>query len=246
MATIRELISGSLRILGVVQAGQAPGAPDMEVARSALVSLLDSWAADRLLVFAVKPHYFQVAGGTAEYTIGPGANFNTERPVRIEFASFIPDAALVGDVYVPNKQHLFLKVEALNVQEFSALSMAHLESPYPLAFHSDQNSPVSTVTLYPKPTRSGVLVLYIWAPFDLDVDLDTELGFPPGYERALRFGLAVELAPEFGKILAPEVMMIAASAIGKIRRANSRPQTLDSTIGGGGFHYITGGFTRFP
>jgi hypothetical protein len=248
MASIRELVTGALRVLGVVQAGQPPTQGEADAALSALASLLDSWAADRLLVFAVKPHYFAVQGGKQEYTMGPGADFEVARPVRVEHASFVPDAALteLGE-YVPDRRHLSLRVEPLNVQEFAALTMRSVEGPYPLALHADGDSPVGRVTLFPAPTKSGVLVLYLWSPFDVTVDLDTPLGFPPGYERALRFGLAIELAPEFGKVLSPETMAIAASALGKVRRANSRPQTLDATLcGGRSFHYSTGGFLPFP
>ena len=63
------------------------------------------------------------------------------------------------------------------------------------------------------------------------------LPLPPGYERALRYALAVELAPEFGKTPSPIVLSTAAESFGLIKSRNAQPQYLyfDATLTSGGY-----------
>jgi len=63
-------------------------------------------------------------------------------------------------------------------------------------------------------------------------DYDTLYDLPPGYARALRYNLAVELAPEFGRPLDPLVAGLAAESLATIKRANVRtvPVGVDAAL----------------
>jgi hypothetical protein len=56
--------------------------------------------------------------------------------------------------------------------------------------------------------------------------LDTELTFPPGYERALRFGLALDLAVEYGREASTALVGAFAQAFSAIKRTNTVVPTL--------------------
>ena len=51
--------------------------------------------------------------------------------------------------------------------------------------------------------------------------LDTVLYFPPGYMRAFAYGLACELAPEFGVEPSPQVQRIAMTSKRNLKRINN-------------------------
>jgi hypothetical protein len=77
------------------------------------------------------------------------------------------------------------------------------------------------------------------------VILTTSLSFPPGYEKALRYTLATNLAPEYGVAVSPAVAAIAASSKADIKRANKKRvlAAYDSTLlGEPAFAYYQRGY----
>ena len=65
-------------------------------------------------------------------------------------------------------------------------------------------------------------MLYLPTPLTEFADLSTAYTFPPGYERAIRSNLAVELAPFYGIPVSPDLRNQASSAMLRIKRANVR------------------------
>jgi hypothetical protein len=68
-------------------------------------------------------------------------------------------------------------------------------------------------------------------------DINDDLAFPPGYERALLYALAVDLAPEYPAVtLSQSVIDTADDALADIKRANNtqqQPATFDFALAGG-------------
>ncbi len=57
-------------------------------------------------------------------------------------------------------------------------------------------------------------------------DLTTAHTFPPSYARALRYNLAVELSPEFGRPIDPQVLQMAGRFLQKLKQENWTPDLL--------------------
>lgn len=111
-------------------------------------------------------------------------------------------------------------------------------------------------------TRGDVLVVSpvqvggTGSGFQLTVDevsstLDDPINFPPGYERFLRYGLALELAAEFGKTPSELIQSNYADAKLNVQSLNYVPSFMrgDGGMSRGGkarfFNYITGNFWSF-
>lgn len=254
--TLRELITSSLRLLNAVEAGQAPTADDMEVGRQALNVLIDSWSADRLAIYSVSPYYFPLTGGKKDYTLGVGGDWNIERPMNIEQATLTMNASLVlglNGLYdlVSNGQTLDLPVSILNDAQYASMTVKSITSTFPIALYDNGNYPLRTISVWPIPTQTNVMTLWLWQPLANVEQLDATVSFPPGYERALKFNLALELAAEFGKELPGQIAMIAADSYGKIKRMNSPSQVIvgSPSIAAGPraaqFNWVTGNFINW-
>ena len=77
----------------------------------------------------------------------------------------------------------------------------------------------------------------------------TTVSFPPGYYKAFKYQLGVELAPIFGKKITtyPDVMKIASDSFANIKRANKKLRVMqigseysDASASGGYVDWRTG------
>lgn len=69
-------------------------------------------------------------------------------------------------------------------------------------------------------------MLYSWKPFSSFASVNDEIELPPGYERALRYNLAVELYPEYGKEPPASIYSAAQESKAAIKRMNIKPSYL--------------------
>jgi hypothetical protein len=75
--------------------------------------------------------------------------------------------------------------------------------------------------IYPVPTK---LIEFHFISVDeltRPANLATDLTFPPGYLRAFRYNLAMELAPEFGVEPSGQVQRIAMTSKRNLKRVNN-------------------------
>lgn len=213
MATARDLIKGSLRLIGAIATGETPSADEQADGLSALNDMLASWSNERLLVPTRTREELSVSASPV--TIGDGATLDTERPLSVDAAT-----VLIGAVEYP--------LEILSPERWQAISQKDLTSSIPTSLFIEGTFPNETLNLWPAPAGSVTLVLYSWKAMTSIATANTTLSFPDGYLRALRYNLAVELAPEYGRVVTQEVAMIAREAKANIKRMNKRPVTVVS------------------
>ena len=95
------------------------------------------------------------------------------------------------------------------------------------------------------PTVAHSLVLYYDEPFAQFPDLTTPVSLAPGYAKALRCNLAIELAPEFGRVVDPTVERLARESLADVKRQNFAlvEVGIDPALtgGGGGYNILTDG-----
>lgn len=86
MTTPRELINGALRLINVVQANESPTAEDTAVSAESLNAMIDSWSNEKLAIFTSNPYFYTLTPGKKDYTLGPGGDWDIERPMEVSMA----------------------------------------------------------------------------------------------------------------------------------------------------------------
>lgn len=220
--TGNELIARSMRLMGYLSSGETPSGNDAQDALSALNDLIDAWKLERLFIFTIARTTKTLTSGTASYTIGSGGDINIDRPIWIDRATLIYDTSAATPSETP--------LELFTDQRWQEVRQKTLQSGLADGIFYDHGFTAGLGRIYPWPipnTSTTQLVLYVpstaVAAF---ADLTTDYTFPPGYSRMLRYNLAVEMAPEWGREVPLRVDTTATSSLSAVKRANNRPREL--------------------
>lgn len=213
--TARDLIKGSLRLLGVLASGEEPTAAEAADALTSLNSLIDTWRTERLMVYAITPESFSLVANQKVYTMGPGGNFDTVRPQNIDMVQMIYTGS-------GTPQPLNLPIQIINRDQYNAFVVPDTASSIPLWVYVDDSFPQRKLYFYTVPTEAYAVEIFTWKLLGAIANLNADISFPPGYERALRFNLALELAPEFGMSPSQVVIANAMEAKAAVKSLNNQ------------------------
>ena len=224
--TTRQLIRGSLRLLGAVESGENVEANETADALEALNALLLSWSLERLHIFHISRLEVPTVPGQQTYTWGPGGNIVGARPLRLERAliNLGPGSGSGGTLEWP--------ISVWTQDEYeSGLRLKQLGSTIAWGVYLEESFPLARLHVWPVPTLTTTrLILFPWLQLMSLPTLDTLVDFPPGYERLLRYGLAVELAPEYGREAPTVVVMTLAEAKSAVKRMNTKVPLLGQPV----------------
>jgi hypothetical protein len=230
--TAAELIRGAFRVLGVLAAGETPAAQEEKDGLSALNDMLDSWAGERLALFATLRSVHALTPGLSPHTIGPSGTFDTARPVRVDRASVAPASA-------PGTEQPLSLLSDADWQ----VTRSKASEGRPVALWVETAYPLMKLHLWPIPSAADSLVLYTWQQLGRLASAAADFDMPPGYARAIRYNLAKELAPEYGVALSAEAADIANESKTTLKRLNHRPSFARSEAAvllGGSPNLVTG------
>ena len=209
--TAGDIITGALRLLGVVAEGESPSPESAADALSAMNQMIESWNTERLSVFATEDQIFSWPATVISRTMGPTGNFVGNRPITIDDSTYFKDPS-TGVSY---------GLKLINQQQYNGIALKTVRSTYPQVMWVNMTYPDIEMYIYPVPTR--VLEFHIVSVEELTrpAILATNLTFPPGYLRAFRYNLACELAPEFGVEPSRQVQRIAMTSKRNLKRINN-------------------------
>lgn len=237
MATYLDLVTASLKRIGVVGAGQTPSSEDADDALLRLNALLDSWATERLFIPSITRTTWTIVSGTGSYTVGAGGSVNIARPV------YVTDIRFQDTSITPT---LEMALDELTDQGYANIPQKSITSTYPTARYYNPtftSTGYATITLWPVPTSSTLQgVIYHPTTLIQVASLDTTLLLQPGYQWMLTENLAVALAPEHGIQVPDAISASARDAKANIKRANIRlveQATIEGQLlGGSGMYSI--------
>ena len=209
--TAGDIITGALRLLGVVAEGESPSPESAADALSAMNQMIESWNTERLSVFSTQDQIFSWPATVISRTMGPTGDFVGNRPITIDDSTYFKDPS-TGVSY---------GLKLINQQQYNGIALKTVRSTYPQVMWVNMTYPDIEMYIYPVPTR--VLEFHIVSVEELTrpAILATNLTFPPGYLRAFRYNLACELAPEFGVEPSRQVQRIAMTSKRNLKRINN-------------------------
>ena len=215
MTTARDIVKGALRKISAIGTGASLSDEEAQDALTLLNGMMASWGAEGSLIFTETKETFTLTSAGA-YTIGTGADFNTERPVYISSAYV---------TYGVTDQML----HEYDNNEYSAIPQKDI-SGIPEVYYYDANFPTATMYLYPTPSGADTITINSYKPLTSFSDLDTSFNMPAEYEVALVYNLAVLIAPEYEMEALPTVQKSATRFKKTIKAQNDRNNKLLSTI----------------
>lgn len=205
-----RIIELSAKTAGILGVGQTLTGEDTADALDTLNMMLGQWAQKRWLVY----HLIDVSKlctGAQSYTVGPGGDFDTVRPNRLE-AAFIRQVSSQVDYPLSVLE---------SREDYNRISLKTLQS-MPSYIWYDSDYPVGTVYPWPNPTSDYELHLTLKAPISAFPDLVTEINLPPEYQEALMYNLAGRLRPLYQLPPDATVAALAAASLNTIRNANAQ------------------------
>jgi hypothetical protein len=233
MATAQTIVEAALRNIGAIAIEEPISGAEAADALNLLNNMIATWNTENLMIYSVTPEVFPVVANQASYTMGPGGNFNTTRPVLIENA-YMRDSA--GNDY---------QMSIVNYDVYSAIISKYTSSALPTVMYDNGDFPLKTITFWPIASDASYsFVLWSWKAITNLPLLTTAISLPPGYQSALEFNLAVWLCPRYGKTCPPELAALASSTKAQIKKINYEVKelTFDPTLTKRGrvFNWLTG------
>lgn len=221
--TARDLINSSFRLIGVLASGES--LPD-DMAADGLNSLnqmIDLWSTQSLMILSRVFEYFPLVVNQTAYQWGTGApDFNSPRPQKIEDINW---------QQVSGSTTVELPIEIINQDQWAAIAVKTITSNLPTRMWPQYLFPYMIVNFWPIPSVAGNVVIWSWKPLSSVASLTTNLVLPPGYSKMMRYNLAVELAPEYGKVLDEIILAQAIDSKADVKRMNIQPLLMGCDVG---------------
>ena len=212
--TAQTIINGALRLLQVASTDVTITSDEANDALESLNQMIDGWSNESLMLYHVQREQFTCTPGLNPHTIGLGGSFNTSVPVHIEAST-----VSVGGIDYP--------VIQIDYDDYAVIKLKTLQNTYPEYMYFDRNSPIlGNLYMYPVPSTASTINLYSRKQLTTFASLTDTISFPVGYVKALKYSLAVELAPEYQVSAGADVIQLAISAKANLKRTNRRPLTL--------------------
>lgn len=253
MATVRDLIEGALREIGVLAEGETATASQAWEGVQRLNRFVERLSLERLTIYQTVRTTFTIASGDGAYSIGAtsgyksppqagdvAAGINVYRPVFINEVRFI-DTSTDPDTEYP--------LAKLTDDAYAAITLKAQTSTFPQAWYYNPTYADGALILWPTPTSSTLQgVLYVPTAFrgfgsgiptatNAATILSTDISLPDGYEEMLTTNLAMLLCPAYDRQPHPVLAQAARDSMAAIKRANRRDMDLSfeaGALGGSG------------
>ena len=185
-----QLITGALRMLGVVAQGETPTNVQILEAAEALNMLVKAYEADGMPLWGIETYGITLVAGQSTYVIGTGQQVSIPKPLKVIQAW---NKVLSSGVDIP--------MRILTKQEYNVLGNK-TTTGNPIQLHYQPKLTYGELYVFPVPTsieqaQNKVYIVY-QRPFEDFLNSGDNPDFPQEWLDALKYGLAARLAPEYG------------------------------------------------
>ena len=196
-----------------------------------LNDVLTGLSNESLVIYADTLDSLPMTGATS-YTFGTGGVLDSARPVTVK------------NVYFRNTDNIDYPVDMITSDQYDSIYLKTVSTGIPTCVYITADYPLANVFVWPL-SSTGTLYFMSNKPLTAFASLSSTVSLPPGYERLLRYCLAVEIMPEYG-VFNQQVVGMMADAKAKIKRTNSRSSVLQVNLpygmnNGSGLRILTDG-----
>ena len=210
-----DLLNSSAQLCGFLESGETLTPQELADGLLRLQDLIEDWLNQDFTIFSHVNYTYNLSANNGTYTLGPSGNFNINpRPVEIRSGY----TSLNGIDY---------PLLVIGNAEFNTIAIKLLTGSWPKVVGSDGGFPLINLSFWPLPAQNMTVTLNFDVPLTSPVTLADSLSYPPGYAKALRYALAVELGEEFKTPVSVTVQKIAAATLGNIKVGNFYDDVLE-------------------
>jgi hypothetical protein len=187
--TVYQLIAGALRLCGGSGPQDIPTLGQIENGLYTLNAMVQAWQALGMHVWTQETITFTPTIGKATYTIGTSGSpdVNQTRPLRVTGARLVDSTTQAATPLI-----------MMTRQDYANLSDKTLPTGPIMQFFYDPQIPNGILSVWPAPAvTTSVVNLTAQRPLTPFANLSATADFPVEWLSALRYGLAVELGPEY-------------------------------------------------
>ena len=167
-------------------------------------------------IYSIVRNVYDITANQQTWTFGTNGTLATTRPAKITGVSIIDLTNADQPVEIP--------IAYITSEQWQYESVKNNSVQIPSEVWDDQGFPTRTLTYYPIPDVACQTAIYSWSALSTFSDLTTDTTFPPGYLEAIQYNFALRLAPQFGVINIPAMILrMADEGMARIKRMNFRP-----------------------
>ncbi len=188
---VSTLLYNAFRIAGVLgAAGRGASPSEISDGMLTLNAMLDAWATERLLIWCILQNTVDLVVSQQNYSIGTNGvtDYELPRPEGIDRAGLI-----VNNV-TPSTE---IPLQIYSDQEWAAVTPKQLQSTQPTGLWYQRTVPNGIITYWPIPQYAYQVNLYLRVNLLQVPGPTANIDLPPGYQTAIEYNLAVELAARF-------------------------------------------------
>jgi len=208
--TAGDQINGAMRLLNILDQDDTADATQLANGLTAFDQMIDSWNTERLSVFSTQDQTFTWPASTTSRTLGPTGNFVGNRPILLDDSTYFKSSSGVS-----------YGIEFINQEQYDGIALKSATSTFPQVMFINMGYPDITMYLYPVPTVDLEFHFISVEELTQPATSGTTLSLPPGYLRAFRYNLALEIAAEYGIQADPRVVRIADISKRNLKRINN-------------------------
>jgi hypothetical protein len=223
MATALDLITSASRLINVAASGEQLSDSEATDGLTVLNDMIDSWNSDSLLIYTTRTDDFPFVLNKQAYTLGAGGDFNIPRPPRLTGVSCMQIDNPTNPIEIPMSMYTVDQWQ-------NQIPVKQTYGSIPLICYDDGSFPLRLLSFWPIPNNQPNLCrIYSWQPLPAQ-SLAAQVSFPPGYQQAFRYNLAVLLAAEFAATVSQVVATIAVESLARVRTINAPDLLLYSDL----------------
>jgi hypothetical protein len=184
-----QVIKGALKKVGAIGQGEDPNTDQVTEAAESLNILVKAWQADGLPLWRIKKDFFDLSAGQAKYSTDTSFGLDA-KPMKI-MQVYLHDINSGSDI----------ELVTVSRMEYNRLGKKDAQG-YPTQYYYDIQNTHGELNLYPVPNTDAQLnkqlaIIYQEQVKDILVSTDVP-DFPSEWNRALVYGLACDIADDYG------------------------------------------------